>query len=197
MNDDNIEVEGLYVDLSECSYLIDLELGDGSELRTRRSELQWEEVGRLPFLDTSKSTGIGRAFLLPSSRNNIFAKYVLLRRGHRATAYRERGKSTARKGRRRTLILRDIFATRPQTPQSTTFEPSLALALALAGFWPPLATALPRFPRYSPFQKGVWLFWASKEAVLWAGLTGKWRHCFYPCMQELSLRLVSPPMRHA
>ena len=36
--------------------------------------------GVSPLLDTSKSTGIGRAFLLPSSRNNIFAKYVLLRR---------------------------------------------------------------------------------------------------------------------
>ena len=149
-----------------------------------------EEVGRLPFLDTSKSTGI----VGPSSafQRNIFVKYVLLRREGIERQHIESEENQPPAKDEEELVLRDFCYAAANASKTTFIFPALTLALAGFGRLLPLASVL---PRYSLSQKGVWLFWASKEAVLWAGLPGKWRHCFYLCARAVSPLGVATDIR--
>ena len=97
----------------------------------------------------------------------------------------------SRPQRTKNFNIERYFCYAAASASSTAHRPSLALALALAGFWPP-PPALPRF-RYSPSQK-AWLFWASSS--LWAGLTGNGDVASTAYARAVS-RLVSPTMRHA
>lgn len=80
MNDANREEPSRYVPLAACHYVVALEEGDDRSRLSLRPE--WEVAVRLPFLDSSRSPSITRAFFIPwlSARANVFASYVLLRR---------------------------------------------------------------------------------------------------------------------
>ena len=98
MNDENAEETSRYVKSAEaeCHYIVDLDLGPGSENERdpRYTSIEhaasWEVVKRVPFLDAARSPSLTRALYIPggySDEHNTFASYVLLR-NRRAPAAR-------------------------------------------------------------------------------------------------------------
>eukprot|EP00742_Colponemidia_sp_Colp-10_P010632 GILJ01011695.1.p1 GENE.GILJ01011695.1~~GILJ01011695.1.p1 ORF type:complete len:594 (-),score=54.56 GILJ01011695.1:88-1836(-) len=82
MNDMNREEVSRYTEISKCKYWIDLELNNQQESALSKSTDDWEVLYRYPFLDSSSSRFPYRAFYIPflSTRKNVYADYVLLRR---------------------------------------------------------------------------------------------------------------------
>ena len=89
-NDNNAENPDHYMKLHDCHYLIDLDLGPGSEnerdprYTSIKHSSNWEIVHRVPFLNSAESPRLTRAFYLGPSQDakNVYASYVLLKNTH-------------------------------------------------------------------------------------------------------------------
>jgi len=87
LNDMNEEATELYVDVSQCDYLVDLDfpLHPAESLHEPRyaiDDATWERVKCLPFLDARYSPMLTRTLWMPGEmwqRNNEFGDYCLLR----------------------------------------------------------------------------------------------------------------------
>lgn len=77
MNDMNKEEISRYVPLSTCDLLIDSAYSQeyGRDLPYSRNTAQWSTVGSLPFLDSSRSSSIFRAFYIPILSEK-YCKYI-------------------------------------------------------------------------------------------------------------------------
>ncbi|KAK2187338.1 hypothetical protein NP493_169g04003 [Ridgeia piscesae] len=90
MNDMNREETSRYTHLSQCQYLVDVDLPSNSPYEPRYSENKrdWTVVTSAKFLDSSRSHRFFRAFYLPflTSKHCTYVDYNLLRstRPHRA-----------------------------------------------------------------------------------------------------------------
>ena len=80
-NDRNAEEPSRYAELSECDFVVDLDLPDQKE-KHLVNENGWGNLFCAPFLDAARSRSIlARAFYIPgvSERANVFAEYCLAR----------------------------------------------------------------------------------------------------------------------
>lgn len=65
-NDKNEEVPSLYFDINKCHFLLDLDLGQETELEPVYAKKEnWKVVKSLAFLNAAKSNHILRAFYIP------------------------------------------------------------------------------------------------------------------------------------
>ncbi|KAF9801694.1 hypothetical protein IEO21_10055 [Rhodonia placenta] len=87
LNDLNKEAPELYVDVSQCDYLVDLDfplhpIESLHEPRYAVDETTWDRVKCLPFLDARYSPTLTRTLWMPGQmwqRNNEYGDYCLLR----------------------------------------------------------------------------------------------------------------------
>ncbi|KAI0962404.1 hypothetical protein AcV7_001253 [Taiwanofungus camphoratus] len=87
LNDLNKEAPELYVDISECDYLMDLDfplhpVSSSHEPRYAVDEATWERVLCLPFLDARRSSLLTRTLWMPGNRwqeGNEYGEYCLLK----------------------------------------------------------------------------------------------------------------------
>ncbi|PCH34041.1 glycosyltransferase family 22 protein [Wolfiporia cocos MD-104 SS10] len=87
LNDANQEAPELYVDISECDYLVDLDFPlhpvvSAYEPRYAVDDATWDRVKCLPFLDASHSSTLSRTLWMPGQmwqQNNEYGDYCLLR----------------------------------------------------------------------------------------------------------------------
>lgn len=89
MNDNNEEEISRYIDYKECHYIVDLDLGPGSETdrdpryTSIEHSSQFEIILRVPFLNSATSPQLTRAFYIPSQdHRNQYSSYVLLKNRH-------------------------------------------------------------------------------------------------------------------
>lgn len=77
MNDMNKEETSRYVSLSTCDLLIDSAYSEeyGRDLAYSRNTAQWSPLGSLPFLDSSHSSSLFRAFYIPILSDK-YCKYI-------------------------------------------------------------------------------------------------------------------------
>jgi alpha-1,2-mannosyltransferase len=84
MNDMNQEEPGRYVNISSCQYLVDLDKASTSEEEPNFSQMvhEWKIVASVPFLDSSRSNVLYRAFYVPvvSEKEVVYGSYNLLQR---------------------------------------------------------------------------------------------------------------------
>jgi alpha-1,2-mannosyltransferase len=90
MNDRNEEDLGKYVDISQCSYLVDSSFPGraATELEPDyvHDESEWETITCTNFLDTSQSSALGRLIwvpdfpMLPARFRRSWGQYCLLKR---------------------------------------------------------------------------------------------------------------------
>ena len=97
-NDNNEEEITRYIDMTECHYIIDLDLGPGSESTSDprytsiKHSSEWEILHNVPFLNSHQSPRLTRAFYIPEvitnfigkslsmfKKKNTYSSYVLLR----------------------------------------------------------------------------------------------------------------------
>uniref|UniRef100_A0A3P9HZX3 Mannosyltransferase n=1 Tax=Oryzias latipes TaxID=8090 RepID=A0A3P9HZX3_ORYLA len=83
MNDQNLEETSRYVDVKQCHYLVDLDSDEVTPLEPRYSanKDEWSVVAFKPFLQTSRSSPIFRAFYVPflSEHYTTYRRYVILK----------------------------------------------------------------------------------------------------------------------
>jgi len=81
MNHLNQEEPSRYINVTNCDYLVDLDLKDQLEEHYLQNKDQWEVVFNYPFLDVANSHQFYRAFYIPtiSEKYTTFGKYVMLR----------------------------------------------------------------------------------------------------------------------
>ncbi|KAK7489300.1 hypothetical protein BaRGS_00019408 [Batillaria attramentaria] len=82
MNDLNREEPTRYIDISKCHYLVDLDLPSESRLEPRYAHTDdWTVVVSAPFLDSSRSHRLLRAFYIPfvSAQHCSYADYNILK----------------------------------------------------------------------------------------------------------------------
>lgn len=84
MNDLNIEEPSRYIPIEECDYLVDLETSETAALEPNYAEKEdrWVSVLRSPFLISSSSDPLYRAFYIPFTVDSklSFGTYHLLKR---------------------------------------------------------------------------------------------------------------------
>lgn len=80
-NDQNRQEEDRFTALAQCTHFVDLELADQKEPKLSEDS-QWQVITELPFLDSSKSKSLYRAFYIPfmSPKHTTFARYLVLER---------------------------------------------------------------------------------------------------------------------
>lgn len=82
MNDQNKEETSRYVALSACDLLIDSDYSEehGRDLPYSKNTEHWSKLGSLPFLDSSRSSSLFRAFYVPglSEKYCTYIDYNLL-----------------------------------------------------------------------------------------------------------------------
>ncbi|XP_077695807.1 alpha-1,2-mannosyltransferase ALG9 isoform X2 [Eretmochelys imbricata] len=83
MNDQNREEPTRYIDVSKCHYLVDLDSATETSREPRYSsnKEEWVSIAYKPFLDTSRSSKLLRAFYVPflSERHTSYANYTILK----------------------------------------------------------------------------------------------------------------------
>ncbi|XP_050777978.1 alpha-1,2-mannosyltransferase ALG9-like isoform X3 [Gopherus flavomarginatus] len=83
MNDQNREEPSRYIDISKCHYLVDLDraIETSREPRYSANKEEWVSIAYKPFLDTSRSSKLLRAFYVPflSERHTSYANYTILK----------------------------------------------------------------------------------------------------------------------
>nr|XP_048683444.1 alpha-1,2-mannosyltransferase ALG9 isoform X4 [Caretta caretta] len=83
MNDQNREEPTRYIDISKCHYLVDLDSATETSREPRYSsnKEEWVSIAYKPFLDTSRSSKLLRAFYVPflSERHTSYANYTILK----------------------------------------------------------------------------------------------------------------------
>lgn len=83
-NDQNKENEEIYFDPSKCHFLFDYDSGRYTDLEPNYSnrKKEWEVLRTVPFLDSSNSHQLYRAFYIPflSERNVVYRDYNILMR---------------------------------------------------------------------------------------------------------------------
>lgn len=82
-NDMNKEEPRLYMNISNCHYFVDSTIGDPGPYEPRYAEdvKNWTIIKTLPFLDSSKSNRLFRAFYVPILSENYvtYGELQLLR----------------------------------------------------------------------------------------------------------------------
>ncbi|KAF7281365.1 hypothetical protein GWI33_004848 [Rhynchophorus ferrugineus] len=81
-NDQNREEPSLYFNVSDCHFLLDLDLGKESDLEpnyTKRTN-QWRVVASYKFLNAEESNKFARAFYIPffSDKHLVFGNFTLM-----------------------------------------------------------------------------------------------------------------------
>uniref|UniRef100_A0A671SDW6 Mannosyltransferase n=1 Tax=Sinocyclocheilus anshuiensis TaxID=1608454 RepID=A0A671SDW6_9TELE len=83
MNDQNLEELSRYVELKQCHYLVDLatETEAPREPRYANNKEEWSIIVEKPFLDTTRSSRLLRAFFIPflSEQYTTYSRYVILK----------------------------------------------------------------------------------------------------------------------
>ncbi|XP_016346030.1 alpha-1,2-mannosyltransferase ALG9-like isoform X2 [Sinocyclocheilus anshuiensis] len=83
MNDQNLEEPSRYVELKQCHYLVDLatETEAPREPRYATNKEEWSIIAEKPFLDTTRSSRLLRAFFIPflSEQYTTYNRYVILK----------------------------------------------------------------------------------------------------------------------
>ncbi|XP_059405862.1 alpha-1,2-mannosyltransferase ALG9 isoform X2 [Carassius carassius] len=83
MNDQNLEELLRYVELKQCHYLVDLatETEAPREPRYASNKEEWSIIAEKPFLDTTRSSRLLRAFFIPflSEQYTTYSRYVILK----------------------------------------------------------------------------------------------------------------------
>uniref|UniRef100_A0A9J7WZL4 Mannosyltransferase n=1 Tax=Cyprinus carpio carpio TaxID=630221 RepID=A0A9J7WZL4_CYPCA len=83
MNDQNLEEPSRYVELKRCHYLVDLatETEAPREPRYATNKEEWSIIAEKPFLDTTRSSRLLRAFFIPflSEQYTTYIRYVILK----------------------------------------------------------------------------------------------------------------------
>uniref|UniRef100_A0A8C8AGD7 Mannosyltransferase n=1 Tax=Otus sunia TaxID=257818 RepID=A0A8C8AGD7_9STRI len=83
MNDQNKEEPSRYIDISRCHYLVDLDTAAETprEPRYSSNKEEWVTIAYKPFLDTSRSSKLLRAFYIPllSEQYTWYANYTILK----------------------------------------------------------------------------------------------------------------------
>ncbi|XP_043356943.1 alpha-1,2-mannosyltransferase ALG9 isoform X4 [Dermochelys coriacea] len=83
MNDQNREEPTRYIDISKCHYLVDLDraIETSREPRYSSNKEEWVNIAYKPFLDTSRSSKLFRAFYVPflSEWHTSYANYTILK----------------------------------------------------------------------------------------------------------------------
>ncbi|XP_016148243.1 LOW QUALITY PROTEIN: alpha-1,2-mannosyltransferase ALG9-like, partial [Sinocyclocheilus grahami] len=83
MNDQNLEEPSRYVELKQCHYLVDLatETEAPREPRYATNKEEWSIIAEKPFLDTTRSSRLLRAFFIPflSEQYTTYSRYVILK----------------------------------------------------------------------------------------------------------------------
>ncbi|XP_056314550.1 alpha-1,2-mannosyltransferase ALG9 [Danio aesculapii] len=83
MNDQNLEETSRYVELKQCHYLVDLatETEAPREPRYAANKEEWSIIADKPFLDTTRSSRLLRAFFIPflSEQYTTYSRYVILK----------------------------------------------------------------------------------------------------------------------
>ncbi|XP_016151373.1 alpha-1,2-mannosyltransferase ALG9 [Sinocyclocheilus grahami] len=83
MNDQNLEELSRYVELKQCHYLVDLatETEAPREPRYATNKEEWSVIAEKPFLDTTRSSRLLRAFFIPflSEQYTTYSRYVILK----------------------------------------------------------------------------------------------------------------------
>ncbi|XP_052447770.1 alpha-1,2-mannosyltransferase ALG9 isoform X1 [Carassius gibelio] len=83
MNDQNLEEPSRYVELKQCHYLVDLatETEAPREPRYATNKEEWSIIAEKPFLDTTRSSRLLRAFFIPflSEQFTTYSRYVILK----------------------------------------------------------------------------------------------------------------------
>ncbi len=88
-NDLNEEEMDRYVDISDCSYVIDMTTGEDSLRENDTSEalayiqqddVRWEKVTSTKFLDADRTPSVHRILYLPLIRNASYKQYAIFRR---------------------------------------------------------------------------------------------------------------------
>ncbi|XP_030076608.1 alpha-1,2-mannosyltransferase ALG9 isoform X1 [Microcaecilia unicolor] len=81
MNDQNREEPSRYVDLSKCHYLVDLDSATETlrEPRYSAKKDEWKVIAYKPFLDSSRSSKLFRAFYVPflSDWYTVYSNYTI------------------------------------------------------------------------------------------------------------------------
>uniref|UniRef100_A0A8C4EK83 Mannosyltransferase n=1 Tax=Dicentrarchus labrax TaxID=13489 RepID=A0A8C4EK83_DICLA len=83
MNDQNLEEPTRYTDIRQCHYLVDLDTDEETPLEPRYSanKEEWNTIAYKPFLQTSRSSSLFRAFYIPfiSDHHTTYRRYVILK----------------------------------------------------------------------------------------------------------------------
>ncbi|XP_053125529.1 alpha-1,2-mannosyltransferase ALG9-like isoform X2 [Hemicordylus capensis] len=83
MNDQNREEPSRYFDISKCHYLVDLDTATEAprEPRYAANKDDWISVAYKPFLDSSRSSKLFRAFYIPflSGQHTTYVNYTILK----------------------------------------------------------------------------------------------------------------------
>ncbi|XP_058302502.1 alpha-1,2-mannosyltransferase ALG9 isoform X3 [Hylobates moloch] len=83
MNDQNLEEPSRYIDISKCHYLVDLDTMRETprEPKYSSNREEWISLAYRPFLDTSRSSKLLRAFYVPflSDQYTVYVNYTILK----------------------------------------------------------------------------------------------------------------------
>ncbi|KAL4608661.1 alpha-1,2-mannosyltransferase ALG9 isoform X1 [Arapaima gigas] len=83
MNDQNLEEPSRYVDIKLCHYLVDLDTATEAprEPRYAANKDEWTVIAYKPFLDTTRSSRLLRAFFVPflSEQHTTYSSYAILK----------------------------------------------------------------------------------------------------------------------
>ncbi|KAL8173571.1 UNVERIFIED_CONTAM: mannosyltransferase, partial [Gekko kuhli] len=83
MNDQNREEPSRYFDISKCHYLVDLDtpVETPREPRHAANKDEWISIAYKPFLDSSRSSKLFRAFYVPflSDQHTMYVNYTILK----------------------------------------------------------------------------------------------------------------------
>ena len=71
--------DNVYVDLKDCDVAVDLRLDEADQLSFFNDTRTWTQVHASPFLDSSRTPALARAFLVPgySLQRAKFGEYVV------------------------------------------------------------------------------------------------------------------------
>ncbi|XP_041098213.1 alpha-1,2-mannosyltransferase ALG9 isoform X2 [Polyodon spathula] len=83
MNDQNLEEPSRYMEVKHCHYLVDLDTASETprEPRYATNSEEWSVIASKPFLDTTRSSQLLRAFFIPflSEQHTTYIKYIILK----------------------------------------------------------------------------------------------------------------------
>lgn len=83
-NDENREEMKIYVDISECTFVMDFENGGDTLASRYDAEGKWKLLKSVVFLDRERSPSLTRAFYIPflNANWNAFGNLVLYQNGN-------------------------------------------------------------------------------------------------------------------